>query len=613
MGAPNSGKTTLFNVLTRSSHRTVNYPGSTVDYAKGTIQLEEGLRLPLIDTPGTYSLFPKSKDEEVTFKLLFEGDVRPSLVVVTVDVTQIARHMLLVRQLVECNFPVIVALTMADRVQKENVNLAPIRETFGVPVVLVSAIEQYGLADLTQEMRSYNQKLPQAPKALKTWDPKTFESVLQDNKDLERRVFFKARTNQSFARTKKLDTVLLHPFWGLFTFALIMFGLFASIFWMAAPFMDMVDAGFGWLASTTVGLAPDSLWADFIGNGIFASMGAVLVFVPQIAILFLGISILEDSGYLARACSLIDKPLSKVGLNGRSFVPLLSGYACAIPAMMAARSMASKKEKFLTLFIIPLMSCSARLPVYALLLSFLFWGQPAYKPGLALAAIYFGSIVIGALTAAVGNRLIKMEQKSFFIHELPYYRRPAFRLVLFHMMSKTWSYIKKAGPVIFVFAILFWFATTFPDYKAQDDIVKLENSYAASVGKVLEPAMEPMGGDWRTGTALVAAFAAREVFVSALALVFHIADADEDSLQDSLIESMRTATNDQGEKLFTFSTIMGLIVFFMIALQCMTTVAIAVKEFGGWKYPMIQLVTFTVVSYVLAVGTVQGLRALGFS
>lgn len=610
VGAPNSGKTTLYNRLTRSSNKTVNYPGSTVDYAKGTLSKEFGKSVALIDTPGTYSLFPKSKDEEVTCELLFEQQ-SPALVVVTVDVTQISRHLLIVRQLIDSNFVVLVAVTMADRVDPKTINLEPIRKQLGVPVVLVSSVTGDGIDSLAQEIIKRKDLLPSAIQRLSGWESRKYENILRDNKEIEDQVFLQAKKFKAFETTKKLDRFLLHPLFGPIVFITIMFALFSSIFWLAAPFMDIVDGWFGSLASWAVTLEEGALWADFLGNGVFGSMGAVFVFVPQIAILFLGISFLEDSGYLARACSLIDKPLQKIGLNGRSFVPLLSGYACAIPAMMAARSMSSKKEKFLTLFIIPLMSCSARLPVYALLLTFLFWGQPAYKPAVGLVVIYIASIVVGSIAAAIGNRMLKIEETSFFIHELPYYRRPSLRMAIRSMFSKTWAYIINAGPVIFVFAAVFWFATTFPNYKAPTDVEKLQSSYAAQVGQVFEPIMEPMGGDWRTGTALVAAFTAREVFVSALALVFQIADEDEDSLQQSLIVKMQSATNAKGEKLFTVASVAGLIIFFMIALQCMTTVGVAIKEFGNWKWPMIQLLTFTVVSYVLAVILVQGLRLFG--
>lgn len=613
VGAPNSGKTTLYNRLTKSSHKTVNYPGSTVDYAYGMMSKDFGEAITLVDTPGTYSLFPKSQDEVVTHELLFHPKFPPKVIVATIDVTQISRQLVLVKQLIEANFVVIVALTMVDLVDGSLIDVQSLSSYLGCSVVKVSAVTNKGIDSLVREIEKRSKILPHAPRTLNKWEPKKYEKILRETKEIEKNVFQKKIQIQSKQRTALIDQYLLQPVLGLVLFVLIMFGLFSSIFWLATPFMDWVDQLFGYLAQTSQEITPYPLLADFLGNGVFGAVGAVMVFVPQIAILFLGISILEDSGYLARACSLIDKPLSKIGLNGRSFVPLLSGYACAIPAMMAARSMTSKKEKFITLFIIPLMSCSARLPVYALLLSFLFWKESPWKPALAMVGIYMGSIIVGSIAATIVNRFIKIKSHSFFIQELPYYRRPNVGLVLYRMMSKTWSYLKNAGPIIFLFAIIFWAATTFPNYQEESDVVRLETSYAASVGKILEPVMHPMGGDWRTGTALVAAFTAREVFVSALALVFQIADTDEDSIQNSIIQKMKSAQNKYGMPLFTFSSVLGLIVFFMIALQCMSTVAVAVREFGGWKWPLIQLFSFTFVSYLLAVFVVQGLRFFGVS
>ncbi len=613
VGAPNSGKTTLYNRLTKSTHKTVNYPGSTVDYAQGNIHAVHGSNTIIVDTPGTYSLFPKSPDEKVTVDLLFKHLGTPRLIVATVDVHQISRHLLVVEQLIEANFNVVVALTMTDLVDVSKLDIQAISNAFSCPVVPVSGASGEGVDDLVRVLDAQKNLLPSSPQPLESWTNEKQAKHAKRYSLIQDQVYQQAISEEVMHRTRQLDQWILHPIFGLSLFLMIMFGLFSSIFWLAAPFMDWVDGFFGSAAGWVLSVAPDALWADFIANGMIGSMGAVLVFVPQIAILFIGISLLEDSGYLARACSLIDKPLSKLGLNGRSFVPLLSGYACAIPAMMAARSIPSKKEKMLTLFVIPLMSCSARLPVYALLLSFLFWEQAAWKPGLGLACIYLLSIVVGAIAAAIGNRMIQAEQVSFLVHELPYYRRPGLRLVAQNVLSKTWAYIKKAGPIIFFFSILFWLGTTFPNTKAANDVEKLQTSYAAQVGQVIEPVMEPMGGDWRTGTALLAAFTAREVFVSALALVFYIADEEEASLQTSLIQSMQQAKTDDGRPLFTTASVLGLIVFFMIALQCMTTVGVARKEFGNWKWPLIQLGGFTLVAYVLAVAVVQGLRLSGIA
>lgn len=623
VGSPNSGKTTLYNRITSSSHSTVNYPGSTVDYSYGVVAESTGENpFFILDTPGTYSLFPKSPDEKVTTDIIYHypSNGFAKVVVATVDLSQLSRQLWIVYQLLEAKFQVLVALTMKDlfRDSQDNVDVAKIEQILGCPVVLVSGLTGEGVPELVEKVRELRKNIPQQPQVLKPWTDEQKLRIHIQMREIEKVILFQNEKLQQqnkilHEKTKKIDKVLLHPVLGLCIFVVMMFLIFSSVFWLATPLMDYLDTLFNASADFVFGLSEGALWTDFIGNGLILSMGSVLVFVPQIAILFLGITLLEDSGYLARACSMIDKPLSKVGLNGRSFVPLLSGNACAIPAMMAARTISSPKEKFLTLLIIPLMSCSARLPVYALLLSFLFWKQPAWKAGIALSAIYFLSIIVGALAASIGNRLIKFSQTSFFLHELPMYRRPDFRSVMKNVFEKTMAYIRRAGPVIFVLAVIIWIFTTFPNYKAESDAVKLETSYAASVGKIFEPVMKPMGGDWRTGTALISAFAAREVFVSALSLVLNISDAESENLQDSILAKMREATTSNGTPLFTVSSVIGLILFFMIALQCMSTVAIARREFGSWKMPLIQLFGFNIIAYILSVSIVQGLRLLGIS
>ncbi|RYZ68462.1 MAG: ferrous iron transporter B, partial [Proteobacteria bacterium] len=378
--------------------------------------------------------------------------------------------------------------------------------------------------------------------------------------------------------------------------------------------MDFIDGLFSGMAEKTLALAPTNLFIQFLANGVLASLGAVLVFLPQIFILFMGITLLEDSGYLARSATLIDKPLSLLGMGGRSFVPILSGYACAIPAMMATRTISSRRERWLTLFILPLMSCSARLPVYALLLAFLFHGEASWKAGVALAVIYFASLIVGGIAAFIAGKILKLDDRSFFMMELPVYRKPRATLVLRQALTRTYSYIKRAGPPIFIFAVIIWVGTNFPNHNEEDASVRLNTSYAAQLGKTIEPVFEPMGGDWRTGVGLISAFAAREVFVSSLAVVMQMASDDEATLQEGLISKMQEAKAPSGYPLFTVATVTGLIVFFMIALQCLTTSAVAAKESeGGWKFALMQLAIFNLVAYALAVGIVQGLRAMGIA
>lgn len=620
VGAPNAGKTSLYNHLTGSNFRTVNYPGATVDFSVGQSHPAFGSALTILDTPGTYSLFPKSTEEKVTASLLFEGKgfggTPPEVLVVVVDATQLRRHLLVLEQARRAGFKTVVALTMNDlfAAQGHEVNPEILQDALGVPVVRVSGLDGSGAAEVVSAVRT----LLAAPKVVVTQpEPWSMEQHFQFATTAERiyeRAVQKAGATgrKDPARvTQAIDSVLLHPIIGLVLFGLIMFGVFTSIFWLATPAMDLVDGGFSGLAEWVVGLNPDSALLDFLGNGLIAALGSVMVFVPQIMILFLLIGLLEDTGYLARAASLTDKPLAALGLNGRSFVPVLSGYACAIPAMMAARTINSRRERMLTLFIVPLMSCSARLPVYALLLSFLFFGQETWKPGLALALIYVGSLFMGMIAAGIAGRVMKRNESSFFLMELPFYRRPQLRSVLKGTWLRTHGYLTRAAPVIFVFAVFMWIGTNFPRHNGE---ANLQQSYLATAGKLIEPVMEPMGGDWRTGVSLISAFAAREVFVSSLAVMFNVAESEDEAARDtSLLEKMKEAKTPSGQALFTLSTVVGLILFFMISLQCIATVGVARREAGSWAMPLTQLVLFNVVGYGLAVAAVQGLRALGFA
>ncbi|MCB0386682.1 MAG: ferrous iron transporter B, partial [Bdellovibrionales bacterium] len=387
VGSPNSGKTTLFNWLTGLRYSTVNYPGSTVDYSMGTSHNRYGDPVRLMDTPGVYSLFPKSMDEEVAVKALHSHPEfgAAELVLSVADATQLARHLLVTRQLVDSGFKVVLAVTMVDllREQGKELDTQLLSQELGCPVIGIDGRLGGGVLDLVAEIRKALGKEPGElkPQRLDNWQAQKTESVIRESDQLARKVLKTRQDGEksrmdATERTALIDKFLLHPVLGLVLFLSIMAGLFTSIYWLAQPFMDGIDEGFSFLADQVLQLGGGALWADFIANGVIASFGAVLVFVPQIFILFLGITFLEESGYLARAATMMDKPFSKIGLSGRSFVPLLSAHACAVPAMMAARSIGGRKERLLTLFIVPLMSCSARLPVYALLLLFLFYSQP---------------------------------------------------------------------------------------------------------------------------------------------------------------------------------------------------------------------------------------------
>ncbi len=612
VGAPNVGKTTLYNWLTNSKFKTVNYPGATVEYAVGRSAERLEANCYFMDTPGTYSLFPKSSDEEVTLRALYDqheqGQVKK--IICVVDGSQLDRHLLLAEQIYLSGFPMVLVVTMADLLTKNNLklNIEALEQKFNGPVVLFDGVLGGGLKELIQKMKEL--ELTQ-PTKLPAWSHDQIQEKIEMIRELSSRVYGDADSKSVYKRTEQVDRWLLHQYFGLAFFFVIMSLLFSSIFWLAKPFMGMIDFSFTWLGNQAVALAPNSLLTDFLAHGLIASLGAVSVFAPQIFILFFGIGILESTGYLARAATLIDKPFSKLGLSGRSFVPILSGFACAVPAMMATRNISSKRDRMITNFIIPLMTCSARLPVYALLLSFAFKDAAAWKQGVALALLYLGSLFLGSLVAGILNKILAKSEMSLFMMELPIYRIPRWKILFHDSLSRTKTYLLRAGPVIFVFAVIIWAGTTFPNYSTENKSEKMESSYLGQVGRSIGPVFEPMGIDWRVGAGLLSAFAAREVFVSSMAIVFNVSGEDEESQAQGLLKSMKEAKLPNGQLLFTLASVSGLIVFFMIALQCMSTFSVAIKENGSWKFALIQLISFNVIGYILAVSVVQGFKSLG--
>lgn len=624
VGAPNSGKTTLYNWLTGSNFKTVNYPGATVEFSIGHLaphlRTQQDESLFVVDTPGTYSLHPKSADEEVTIRALYENPRigHADAVIVVVDGTQLSRHLQLVQQTKQTGFPMVVVVTMSDLLRKQNIHMSLdlLEKAFQCPVLAFDGLLGGGLKEIVSVLRTLKPN-PNFQKPV-PWDFETQEAKLKECDRLSHCVM----TNKSgsandqlqslLKTTRRLDQVLLHPVFGLILFFLVMGFLFTSIFWLAKPLMDLVDSSFAAIAALIHGWNEKALWTDFLAHGIVSSFGAVLVFVPQIFILFFGIGILESTGYLSRAATLIDKPFSMLGMSGRSFVPILSGFACAVPAMIATRNISSTRDRWITNFVIPLLTCSARLPVYALLLAFLFKDQPAWKAGLSLSGLYFASLLIGGFAAGVVNRFLPQGQKAFFMMELPLYRRPRLQVLLRQALTRTLSYVKRAGPPIFTFAVLMWAGTHFPNYDISDPQQKLEQSYAGQLGHWIEPIVHPMGVDWRVGVGLISAFAAREVFVSTLAVTFNITDKEEESAQKSLLDQMATAVNSRGEKVFTVASSVGLILFFMIALQCMSTFTVSAREMGSLKFAVSQLVLFNVLAYILTVSVVQLLKVWGY-
>jgi ferrous iron transport protein B len=610
IGAPNSGKSTLFNWLTGARQRTVNYPGSTVEYSRGNLLPVYEKPVEVIDTPGIYSLFPKSNDEEVTFKILNSGDFKK--VILVADATQLQRHLYVFKQLKESGYEVIVALTMMDLVKKSKrqINLQLLEQELGARVIPIEGRLGGGIKELVAAIDTNASNANIQP--LEKWNQEKQESTHKDIEEVLTKVsvYPQGLANKNVLDwTFKLDQIFLHSFFGLTLFLSFMFLVFASIFWFAAPFMDFVDGLFGSAGELALQQFPDSLTGDFLANGVIASIGAFAVFAPQIFILFFLIGVLEDSGYLARAASLVDRFFSKLGMNGKSFVPLLSGFACAVPAMMATRTIENKKERWITMFILPIMTCSARLPVYALFIAFLFHDRPLMG-GIVMGLVYFASLAVGLIIGAILNVFMKNDSPSKFILELPLYRMPMWRSIFFNSYKRTMSYLTKAGPIIFVLALIIWVASTFPNYKEADPIQRFDSSYAAQIGHVIEPVFEPMGGDWRIGAAMVTTFAAREVFVGTLAVLFKVTDEDEDAQTQTLLERMGKATHADGSPLFTFPLVMALMVFFVLALQCIATFAIAKKEMNSTRFAVTQIIVLNLLAYVMAVITYQVLQML---
>jgi ferrous iron transport protein B len=664
VGPPNSGKTTLYNYLSGKKSKTVNYPGSTVNYSVSKILSKHQVNADILDSPGIISLIPTSPDEKVSVDTLYEHPKygNPDIVIVTVDASQLSRHLYLAKQLIESNFNLIIVVTMCDILKRngKDIDIIKLSAKLGCCVVPFDGRNGEGIKGLLEKTRDKITGLENeaiiVPIAKFNIDKdklllsyKHIEEIENDvitDKNFQKNGQIDiASLNENLVvlnnrkpfvkpdeKTLRFDKILLHKYWGLAIFFWVMALTFTAIFWIAQPMMDWISTGFENLSSLAGETLGDNLFSDLISGGLIPGLGSVLVFLPQILILFFILELLEDSGYLARGAMLVDKPLSKIGLNGRSFVPMLSGFACAIPATMAARTIANKKERLLTIFILPLMACSARIPVYALLVAFLTPKDKPYLGGIFFTLIYIFSIVSSLVVAGIINKfrdkISKEEENSSFILELPAYRKPKLWYNLKNSYKNAKQYVKKAGPVILILSFVLWALTTFPNYNppvpdadklSAEEVSSVKNSerlagsYAAMMGKFIEPVMKPMGMDWRIGVSLVATFAAREVFVSSLALIFKVTDDDE-SNHNSLLTAMEDAKfDDTGQKLFTTSTIIGLVIFFVFAMQCLSTVAISKKETGGWKIPIMQIVIFTSIAYVLTVVVVNGLRAAGVS
>lgn len=687
VGNPNSGKSSLFNSLTGLNQKVGNFPGVTVDKKTGTSRISDSLTAQIIDLPGTYSLYPKSEDERVTYEVLLNRNNadRPDLIVVIADAANLKRNLLFCSQIMDLKIPVVMALTMNDIARNKGINIdvAGLERLMGVPVVAINPRKNKGITQLKKTIASVAHtntvhtaafidtaaltgywiaeikqlcnvesnyaalhiacnylELPHLNAAQRIQiaallDQAGFNKArIQAEEIMQRYQRISSIMQQCVAETsplqraiisERIDKTLLHPIWGNVILLSVLFLLFQSIFWLAEYPMGWVEQGFslasGWLDT----LLPEGTVKDLLINGVLAGISGIAVFIPQIMILFGFITILEDSGYMARISFLTDRLMRSAGLNGRSVMPLISGMACAVPAIMAARTIQNRKERLITIMVTPLMSCSARLPVYTILIGLVIPDKSFFifnLQGLVLMGLYLLGFFMALIAAKVMSLIVKVKEKTYFLMELPVYRAPRWKNVGITMIEKAKVFVTDAGKVIMIISILLWALATYgpptamkavetkyeilkqqyPEQAKELDnqlqTEKLEHSFAGMMGHAIEPAIRPLGYDWKIGIALITSFAAREVFVGTMATLYSVGSDTEN--EDTLRDKMRGAVRADGTVVYTLGTGLSLLIFYVFAMQCMSTLAIVYRETRSWKLPAIQFAYMFALAYITA-------------
>ncbi len=619
IGNPNSGKSTLFNALTGDNQRVGNFAGVTVEVKTGEAYTTAGTKFNVLDLPGCYSLRANSPDEKVALDALtgkLEGIAKPDLVVCVVDASNLERHLQLVLQVIELGQPCVLALNMVDVAEKTGLRLDPakISEELGIPVVPMQADASKGIIELKQALRH-----PFPPPSEASWLADEADADVEKQRQgfIANLCELAARRPDAHQRTlsDKLDSFFLHPIYGWVAFLSIMFVIFWAIFSFASIPMDIIDGALGSFGGWVETLMPEGDFRSLLVDGIIAGVGGVLIFLPQIILLFLFIGLLESSGYMSRAAFLMDGVMAKAGLSGKAFLPLFSSYACAIPGVMATRTMDSAKERLVTIFVAPWMSCSARLPVYFLIIPLLLHeSKGTWKQALILFAIY----ALGTLTAFVVARLLRGKlgadkSVNHFMLELPSYRTPQWFYIFRHVIDRAWAFMRKAGTIILGLSILLWALSTYPKTDSEDPGEILSRSAMGRIGQYIEPVVKPLGFDGRTGTAILTSFAAREVLVSSLSVIFSVQETDDDDENQSLLMGkMESATWPDGRPLFTPLSLISLLVFFIYALQCLPTTAVVARETNSWKWGIGQFVFMTGFAYAASLLVFQGGKLMGF-
>ncbi len=657
IGNPNTGKTSIFNVLTGLNQKVGNYPGITVEKKQGICKLSRGVKAHILDLPGTYSLNASSLDENVVIELLLNKNDKdfPDVAVVVSDVENLKRNLLLFTQIKDLEIPSILVINMADRMSKKGIyfDIEALEEKLDTKIILVSTHKKTGIAELKTAIAHTTHKkgeplFVEDTLKYKQWLSETYELGFQDVEDtaqqnqtkreqhketIKRYQFIEAalKGNLTIDKSKatdfdsKLDRILTHKVFGYLIFMTLLLVMFQAVFAWAEPVMDLIDGGFSSLSEFVATSMSEGKLNDLISQGIIPGIGGVVIFIPQIAILFMFIALLEETGYMSRVVFLMDKIMRKFGLSGKSVVPLISGNACAIPAIMATRNIEDWKERLITILVTPFTVCSARLPVYTILISLIIPQKKLLgfinSQALALLGMYVLGVALAAGSAVILNKVIHFKSKSYFVVEMPSYKLPLLRSVLLTVLEKTKSFVLNAGKIILAVSVILWYLashggetfdsaqeiieakyteTSIPDHQLAAEVAsfQLENSYVGMMGKAIEPAIKPLGYDWKIGIAIITSFAAREVFVGTLATIYSVEDPDD---QGTIKSRMQAATYaDTGEKVFTTPTGVSLLLFYAIALQCAATVAIVRRETNSWKWPIIQFIGMGIMAYVAA-------------
>jgi ferrous iron transport protein B len=591
VGPPNAGKTTLFNRLTGLRQRVGNFPGVTVEHHTGAYKLDSGEEVALIDLPGVYSLNPKSEDERVTVDVL-NGEMpdveRPEAIILVLDSNNLNRHLILAGRVIALGLPTLVLLNMADELHKQGgqVDVLPLARQLGTPVALVSAATGEGLEAVANFLRA----TPQAPEPMELpifGDPRHC-------REWAVRTGMQARYRRGATPewTRRLDSIFLHKLWGGVIFAVVIIGVFQTIFSLGQPASDLLQEVLDKGGVKMGALLPSGILSSLLINGVWKGAGSVLVFLPQIMLLFLVIGILEDSGYLARAAVISDKVMARVGLNGKSFIPLLSAYGCAVPAIMATRTIENKRDRIATILIAPFMTCSARLPVYTMVIAAFIPNRPVLGAlvgtrAVAMLSLYIAGFGMAVLTAKALKSSVLRSRNAAFIMELPPYRWPMWRSLGLRLMDRGKAFLFRAGTVILAVSVLLWALTYLPMHNGQPPVIG--DSAIAKLGHFIEPAIKPLGFNWKIGVGLLSSFAAREVIIATMGTLHGV---DPASHAMDMQEALHSDLSPAGA--------IALLVFFAFAMQCMSTMAVVRRETNSWRWPIIQFCYMTTVAYVAA-------------